>query len=82
MSELLNMKGVPAGGVDIFYMQSASVVDHLINDNIRANFGRFLTCLKNGETAEDALKKSYQWKYKNGISDLEKRWLDFVKKKY
>ena len=73
---------MPDEKVSLFYSESASVVDHLITDNIRANYGRFLTCMKKGDTVEGALKKSYQWKYKKGISDLEKRWLDFVKRKY
>jgi len=82
LSRLMDMNRVPEGKVHLFYAESASVVDHLINDNIRANFGRFLTYIKNGDPAENALKKSYQWKYKNGISDLEKRWSEYVKRKY
>ena len=82
LNELINMQRIPEDKVGLFYAEAASVVDHLITDNIRANFGRFLTYLKKDYTVEDALKKSYQWKYRNGISDLEKRWLDFVKKKY
>jgi len=68
--------------VDIFYVQAASVVDHLITGNIKANYGRFLSSLKSGASVEEALKSSYQWKYKNGINDLEERWLDFVRGRY
>ena len=82
LNELINMKGIPQDKVDLFYAEAASIVDHLITDNIRANYGRFLTYIKNGDNTEDALKKSYQWKYKNGIGDLEKRWLEFIKRKY
>ncbi|MBL7071193.1 MAG: hypothetical protein ISS26_03350 [Candidatus Omnitrophica bacterium] len=82
LDQLLSLTRVPEDNVELFYAQSASVVDHLINDNLRANYGRFLTGVKNGKSAEDALKESYQWKYKNGVADLEKRWLEFVRKKY
>lgn len=73
---------MPDETIQLFYAESASVVDHLITDNIRTLFGKFLTCLKNGELIEQALKNSYQWKYKNGISDLEARWKEFIKRKY
>ena len=85
LKELINIKNLQnmdEERVSLFYAEAASVVDHLITDNIRANYGRFLTSIKNGDTAEAALKKAYQWKYKNGIGDLEKRWLDFIKRKY
>lgn len=82
LAELMNMPQIPEDNVDIFYAESASVVDHLITDNIRTSFGKFLTCLKNGQTAEKALKNAYQWKYKNGVSGLEKRWIEFIKQKY
>lgn len=82
LNELMSMTSVPEDRVELFYAEAASIVEHLINDNIRANYGRFLMHLKNGETAEDALKKAYQRKYKNGFSDLEKRWLEFIKRKY
>ncbi|MBU4376763.1 MAG: hypothetical protein KKD29_04715 [Candidatus Omnitrophica bacterium] len=80
--DLFNMRVVPEDNVDLFYTESASVVDHLISDNIRTSYGKFLTYLKNGEPVESALAKAYQWKYKNGISDLETRWKEFVKRKY
>ena len=82
LEQLTKMQGIPENSVDLFYAQSASVVDHLLTGNIRSNFGRLLTRLKRGDSLESALKDVYQWKYKNGISDLEKRWKDFVKKKY
>jgi hypothetical protein len=82
LAELINMKNIPKDKVSLFYAEAASVIDHLITDNIRANYGRFLTFIKDGDTVEEALKNAYQWKYKNGISDLEARWLDYVKKRY
>lgn len=82
LDELMDMTQVPEDRVELFYAEAASIVDHLISDNIRANYGRFLRHLKNGETVEEALKKAYQRKYKNGISDLEKMWLGFIKRKY
>ncbi len=82
LAELMNMPQVPEDNVDLFYTESASVVDHLITDNIRTSFGKFLTFLKNGQSRDEALNNAYQWKYKNGVSDLEKRWLEFIKRKY
>ena len=86
LSELFKMsylsKNMADEEVALFYDEAASLIDHLITDNIRTNYGRFLSALKKGETIEAALKKSYQWKYKNGTSDLEKRWLEFARKKY
>lgn len=82
LADLFNMRVVPEDNVDLFYAESASVVDHLISDNIRTSYAKFLTCLKNGEPVESALAKAYQWKYKNGIGDLETRWKEFVRRKY
>lgn len=82
LAELINLPGIPEDNLDLFYAESASVVDHLITDNIRTSYGKFLTCLKNGQSIDAALKNSYQWKYKNGVSDLEKRWLEFIRRKY
>jgi len=82
LSLLMEMENIPEDNVHLFYAESASVVDHLVNDNIKANYGRFLSQVKNGESIQEALKKSYQWKYKNGITDLEKRWLEYVKRRY
>lgn len=82
LNELMAMTGIPKDEEAIFYAEASSIVDHLITDNIRTNYGRFLTYIKNGYRLEDALKKAYQWKYKNGIADLEKRWLEFLKRKY
>lgn len=81
-AELMNMPQAPENNVDLFYAESASIVDHLVTDNIRTSFGKFLTCLKGGQSQDDALKSAYQWKYKNGVSGLELRWLEFIKRKY
>ncbi len=82
LGDLFNMQVVPEDNVELFYAESATLVDHLITDNLRTSYGKFVTYLKNGESAESALAKSYQWKYKNGISDLEAKWKEFVKRKY
>jgi hypothetical protein len=82
LQDLLNMQAIPQDNVDLFYAESASLVDHLITDNIRTSYGKFVTYLKNGATVEEALAKAYQWKYKNGIVDLELRWKEFIKRKY
>ncbi|MEA3305275.1 MAG: hypothetical protein U9R52_00510 [Candidatus Omnitrophota bacterium] len=81
-SELFAMRHVPSDNVTLFYTQSASIIDYLIRGNLRANFGRFLMLIKNGKKADSALKEAFQWKYKNGISSLEERWLDFIGKRY
>lgn len=82
LADLMNMAAVPEDNLEGFYSESASVVDHLITDNIRTSYGKFLTCLKNGRSVEAALKEAYQRKYKNGASDLELRWLEFIRRKY
>ncbi len=82
LASLFAMNRVPQDRVEIFYAESASVVDHLITDNLRTNYGRFLRNLKNGLEAETALIQAYQWKYKGGIPDLEKRWITFVGRRY
>ena len=79
LNKLFAMRHVPSNNVSLFYAQSASVIDYLIKDNLRANFGRFLIMVKDGKV-DSALKEAFQWKYKNGISDLEERWLDFIQK--
>ena len=82
LNELMGMREVPEDNVDLFYAESASIVEHLITDNLGTAFGKFLTCLKSGASTEEALKNSYQWKYKNGVSDLETHWLEFIRRKY
>lgn len=81
LSALFSMKGVPQD-VSLYYAQSASVVDHLISSNIRTNFGKFLEYMKKGLDTETALQQAFQWKYKHGIGHLDKRWQDYVKKRY
>ena len=81
LADLFKMSGIPSD-VNLFYAQSASIVDYLIKDNLRANFGRFLTMMRKGKSVDSALKGVFQWKYKNGIPDLEKRWVDYVRKRY
>ena len=82
LDELFAMNSVPGDNVELFYAQSASVVDYLMTDNIRTNYAKFLLVIKGGGSIDAALKDVYQWKYKNGVADLEKRWQDFVRKKY
>ncbi len=82
LAELFAMGAVPEDNVDLFYAESASVADHLITDNLRTSFGKFLRLLRNGTSCDEALKEAYQWKYKNGVRDLELRWIEFIKRKY
>ena len=82
LNDLFKMQGIPRGNVELFYSQSASIVDYMIKDNLRANFGRFLAMMKDGKAVNSALKEAFQWKYKNGAGDLEKKWADYIRKKY
>ncbi len=68
--------------IAVFYLESCSVVEFLITQNLGGLFGKFIQELKNGKSSNEALKTVYQWKFKNGASDLEMAWLNYVKTRY
>lgn len=61
--------------VDLFYVESFSIIDFLIKKGSRDNFYRFLYFLRNGNNFNDALLKSYS-SIRN-MEDLEKQWIRF-----
>jgi len=63
--------------VRIFYAQSISVIDFLIQSYGNNKFGQFCRYLKNGKTLEEALRATYT-SFINSIADLEKRWVEYM----
>lgn len=84
LTDLLKRDYVPAGseGIALFYAQSASVIDYMRTQLLQTQFSEFLRQIKKGRPTEEALKEVYQWKFRNGVADLEKRWLEYVTTKY
>jgi tetratricopeptide (TPR) repeat protein len=74
LSELFSMTAYPQDDVMLFYAQSASVVYYLKEKNIASLFSQFLLKLKEGVEIDRALKDVYQWKFQNGVADLQRRW--------
>lgn len=82
LRDIFNMNSVPGNNIALFYLESQSLVEFLITQHLGNLFGKFILELKNGKSAEDALKNVYQWKYAKGIDDLEKAWIKYVRTKY
>ncbi|MDP2922923.1 MAG: peptidase MA family metallohydrolase [Candidatus Omnitrophota bacterium] len=61
--------------VNLFYIESFSLIDFLIKKGSRDNFYRFLYLLRSGNNFNDALLKSYS-SIRN-MEDLEKQWIRF-----
>ncbi len=68
--------------ISLFYAQSASIIDYMRTRLLQTQFSQFLEEIKNGKSVDEALKEVYQWKFPNGISDFEKRWLEYVTTSY
>lgn len=45
-------------------------------------FGDFLLGIREGKSIEAVLKEAYGRKFKNGISDLKEKWVEFIKSRY
>jgi hypothetical protein len=59
----------------IFYNQSASVIDFLLENFGTRNFVNFCRRLRDEDNWEDALKKVYRFK---NLEELEKQWMDYL----
>jgi hypothetical protein len=57
----------------VFYSQSASIVDFLLNRYGRHNFVVFCRALRDRDDWQDALRRAYRI---NSIEELESRWLE------
>ena len=63
--------------VQIFYVQSESMVRFMIKEYGRERFGDFVRQLKLGKTVEQALKFSYPLGI-DSLDNMEKRWLEYM----
>ncbi|MDD5584363.1 MAG: peptidase MA family metallohydrolase [Candidatus Omnitrophica bacterium] len=61
--------------VDLFYIESFSIVSFMVKRYGRDNFSQFLYFLKNGSTLEEAIPKTFQ--SVRTIDDLEAQWKKF-----
>jgi len=64
--------------IELFYAESASVVNFLMSEFGRHRFIRFCRRLKKGETFERALRATYI-RFKS-IDDLNKSWVNYLEK--
>jgi len=63
----------PKDYVNLFYSQSYSIINYLIDKYSMDNFKQFLYFLKNGYKLEEALKKSFY--YFDSLEKLEEFWI-------
>lgn len=84
LSDLFKEVYIPDSAIkiDLFYAESASIIDYMRTELLQANFAKFVVEIKKGRPLDDILKEVYQWKFPNGIDDFEKRWLEYVTTKY
>ena len=84
LGELFKMERYPQDKekLNLFYLESASVIDYLRKEQIASLFGKFLLKVKQGKSVELSLKEIYQWKFEGGIPELEERWIRFIKARY
>ena len=61
------------GYVDLFYIESLSLIYFLVKKGSAGNFHNFLYYLRNGNNANDALSKAFS-SIRN-MEDLEKQWI-------
>lgn len=74
LAELFSVCDYPEDEISLFYSQCASIIYYLKEKNISSLFSQFLREIKKGTEINHALKKIYQWKFRNGVIDLEQRW--------
>lgn len=68
----------PDSQVELFYAESASVVNFIINELGEHNFVRLCRALKEGQTFPKALQDVYV-RFK-GVDDLNKAWLNYLER--
>jgi hypothetical protein len=84
LDELFSIQRYPGNQekLNLFYAQSASVIEYLRKRQIASLYGKFILKIRHGKSIERALKETYHPKFKNGIKDLEEYWLEYVQTKY
>ncbi len=84
LKDIFEAKYLPEDGEEcaLFYAQSASIIDYMRAQLLQTQFSVFLKEIKNGVAMDEALKRSYQWKFPKGVEDFERRWLEYVTTKY
>lgn len=75
--DIVSLKNKPKDYVDIFYLESFSVVNFIIKEWSAYKFDNFLRLLKEGYTAQEALRKSYNFRT---MEELEKKWIKFYQR--
>jgi hypothetical protein len=64
--------------IQLFYTESASIMNFLINENVESRFSRLCRKLKDGGPFDWALESVY-FEYKN-VDQLNDAWVEFLKK--
>ena len=72
ISELSNINNYKLNDMDLFYSQSASIIDFLLNRFGRNKFVDFCRQLRDKENWEEALKTTYGF---GSLEELEKDWI-------
>lgn len=74
------LKGKKIALIGLWYAQSYSMVEFMINHLGREKFNRFCLSLKNNNDIEKALLKAYGNKFKD-LEDFQKKWFNYIKNK-
>ncbi|HRZ40017.1 MAG TPA: hypothetical protein P5246_03310 [Candidatus Omnitrophota bacterium] len=65
--------------VELYYLQSLSVLRFLYREHGAYAFQRFFRELRDGKSVEEALRSAYPGKI-NSLDDLERHWINFLKR--
>ena len=61
---------------EIFYVQSASIVDYLLTQFGKDAFLKFCNSLKNGQTVEEAISSAYHFR---DLKQFNQAWLEYLR---
>jgi len=75
--DALSLKAKPKGYVDMFYLESFSIVNFLVKKWSRYKLDNFFKFLKDGYSVNEALCKAYNLRT---IKELEKQWIKFYQR--
>lgn len=79
LEEISNIRGYDSLDPYVFFSQSASLVDFLLNQYGRNSFIDFFRQLRDGDNWQEALEKVYRF---TSLEDFEESWLSFISQNY
>ncbi len=81
IKELIEMKNVPNDKVILFYGESASFVEYLLDVQPKYRFTKMFSSLKNGKSSFDAISVAYKTAF-SSFSAMEREWNKHMLRRY